>query len=92
MGHPDGPPVGPRPADYARLYTGQPRAEIEPYLPERQTTRRPAAPTPAPADAACEFYVRTADRFDDRSGDLYRLCFRGGRLISTDEYTGKDGR
>lgn len=80
------------PRDFARLYTGQPRAEIEPYLPERQTTRRPAVPTPAPPDAACEFYVQTADRFDDRSGDLYRLCFRGGRLLSTDEYTGRDGR
>ncbi|WP_405977109.1 histidine kinase [Streptomyces sp. NBC_00158] len=80
------------PADYARLYTGQPRAEVARYLPERQTTRRPAAPTPEPRDAVCEFYVQTGDPFDDRSGDVYRLCFRAGHLVSTDEYTGKDVR
>lgn len=80
------------PADYARLYAGQPRAEVARYLPERQTTRRPAAPTPEPRDAVCEFYVQTADPFDDRSGDVYRLCFRAGRLVSTDDYTGKDVR
>ncbi|MFF7504905.1 sensor histidine kinase [Streptomyces lavendulae] len=80
------------PQDYARLHVGQPRADMARYLPERQTTRRPAAPTPAPQDAACEFYVQTADPFDDRSGDIYRLCFRAGRLVSTDNYTGKDVR
>ncbi|MFJ9079518.1 sensor histidine kinase [Streptomyces sp. NPDC102278] len=77
------------PQDYARLRVGQPRADVAPYLPERQTTRRPAAPTPAPRDASCEFYVQTGDPFDDRSGDIYRLCFRDGRLVSTDNYTGK---
>lgn len=80
------------PQDYARLHVGRPRADMARYLPERQTTRRPAAPTPAPQDAACEFYVPTADPFDDRSGDIYRLCFRAGRLVSTDDYTGKDVR
>ncbi|WP_331738466.1 histidine kinase [Streptomyces sp. NBC_01276] len=77
------------PQDYALLHIGQPRADVAPYLPERQTTRRPAAPTPALQDAACEFYVQTGDPFDDRSGDIYRLCFRAGRLVSTDTYTGK---
>ncbi|MFD9367699.1 histidine kinase [Streptomyces sp. NPDC060020] len=77
------------PQDYAFLYVGQPRADVAPYLPERQTTRRPAAPTPAPQGAVCEFYVQTGDPFDDRSGDIYRLCFRADRLVSTDDYTGK---
>ncbi|WP_030714675.1 sensor histidine kinase [Streptomyces sp. NRRL F-2580] len=77
------------PRDYALLYVGQPRADVAPYLPERQTTRRPAAPAPAPQDAVCEFYVQTGDPFDDRSGDIYRLCFRADRLVSTDDYTGK---
>ncbi|MFF4427646.1 sensor histidine kinase [Streptomyces sp. NPDC001513] len=77
------------PRDYAHLYVGQPRADVAPYLPERQTTRRPAAPAPAPHDAVCEFYVQTGDPFDDRSGDIYRLCFRADRLVSTDDYTGK---
>ncbi|MEU6312595.1 histidine kinase [Streptomyces sp. NPDC047014] len=80
------------PHHYGLLRLGQPRAEVEPYLPERQTTRRPADPGPAAPDAACEFYVQTADPFDDRSGDIYRLCFRAGRLVSTDDYTGKGVR
>ncbi|MFF4447687.1 sensor histidine kinase [Streptomyces sp. NPDC001502] len=80
------------PQDHARLSVGQPRAEVAPYLPRRQTTRRPVAPTPAPDGAACEFYVQTADPFDDRSGDIHRLCFRAGRLVSTDTFTGREVR
>ncbi|WP_234319064.1 sensor histidine kinase [Streptomyces sp. NRRL S-237] len=80
------------PQDHARLGVGQTRAEVAPYLPPRQTTRRPAGPVPGPAGAACEYYVQTADPFDDRSGDIYRLCFRAGRLVSTDTFTGKKVR
>ncbi|MFI7353879.1 sensor histidine kinase [Streptomyces avidinii] len=80
------------PQDHARLRLGQPRDEVAPYLPQRQTTRLPAAATPEPSDAACEFYVQTADPFDDRSGDIYRLCFRAGRLVSTDTFTGREVR
>ncbi|MCX4721676.1 sensor histidine kinase [Streptomyces virginiae] len=80
------------PQDHARLGVGQTRAEVAPYLPPRQTNRRPAVPAPGPAGAACEYYVQTADPFDDRSGDIYRLCFRAGRLVSTDTFTGKEVR
>ncbi|MFD7916965.1 sensor histidine kinase [Streptomyces sp. NPDC059752] len=80
------------PRDHARLSLGQPRAEVAPYLPARQTTRRPVAPTSEPDGATCEFYVQTADPFDDRSGDIYRLCFRAGRLVSTDTFTGREVR
>ncbi|MFG2975544.1 sensor histidine kinase [Streptomyces sp. NPDC048331] len=80
------------PQDHVRLAVGQTRAEVAPYLPSRQTTRRPAVPVPGPAGAACEYYVQTADPFDDRSGDIYRLCFRAGRLVSTDTFTGKEVR
>ncbi|MBB4780706.1 hypothetical protein BJY27_001667 [Streptomyces rapamycinicus] len=34
----------------------------------------------------------TADPFDDRSGDVYRLCFRHGTLVSADAFTGKGVR
>ncbi|MGI5448347.1 sensor histidine kinase [Streptomyces sp. CA-243310] len=81
------------PQDYARLRPGQQfRAEVAPYLPERQTARRPADPAdrPRPPDSTCEFYVQTADPFDDRSGDLYRLCFRAGLLVSADAFTGRE--
>ncbi|MFB6557966.1 sensor histidine kinase [Streptomyces sp. NPDC056400] len=80
------------PQDHARLSVGQPRAEVAPYLPARQTTRRPVDPTFEPDGATCEFYVQTADPFDDRSGDIYRLCFRAGRLVSTDTFTGREVR
>jgi hypothetical protein len=30
----------------------------------------------------CEYYAMTANLFDDRSGDAYRLCFRADTLIS----------
>ncbi|MER5774433.1 histidine kinase [Streptomyces sp. NPDC002039] len=81
------------PHDYARLRPGQQsHAEVAPYLPERQTARRPAdaGDRPRPPGSTCEFYVQTADPFDDRSGDLYRLCFRAGLLVSTDAFTGKE--
>ncbi|WP_237291276.1 sensor histidine kinase [Streptomyces sp. Sge12] len=80
------------PQDHARMSLGQPRDEMAPYLPTRQTSRRPAVPAPEPPGAACEFYVQTADPFDDRSGDIYRLCFRAGRLVSIDTYTGSEVR
>ena len=35
----------------------------------------------------CEYYAMTADRFDGRSGDAYRLCFRDD-LVSLDALAG----
>lgn len=81
------------PGDYARLRVGQDRSEIEKVLPDRQTAARPTAAGPEEEDerqeqgVTCEFYAMTADRFDDRSGDAYRLCFRDGRLVSRDALT-----
>ncbi|WP_078622214.1 sensor histidine kinase [Streptomyces sp. NRRL S-244] len=75
--------------DFASLRVGQLREDIAPVLPDRQTTARPARPTPFPPGAACEHYVATADPFDDLSGDVYRLCFLDGRLASADHFTGR---
>ncbi|MEV6399102.1 histidine kinase [Streptomyces sp. NPDC051907] len=75
------------PGDYARLRIGQDRSAVEPLLPDRQTSRRPHSAEPAGDDLACEYYAMTADRFDDRSGDAYRLCFRNGTLVSLDALT-----
>ncbi|MFF5445740.1 sensor histidine kinase [Streptomyces sp. NPDC012888] len=80
------------PRDFAALRPGTSRAALAPVLPERQTTLRPARPRPVPPGAECAYYVQTADPFDDRSGDLFRLCFRDGLLLSTDTYSGKDVR
>lgn len=75
------------PRDYARLRVGQDRSDIQKVLPDRQSVERPTGAGPEERGATCEFYAMTADRFDDRSGDVYRLCFRDGRLVSRDALT-----
>lgn len=75
------------PRDYARLRVGQDRSDIRKVLPDRQSVERPAGAGPEERGVTCEFYAMTADRFDDRSGDAYRLCFRDGRLVSRDALT-----
>lgn len=70
------------PGDFARLRVGQDRAAVERLLPERETTQRPVAGEPEGQGITCTYYAMTADRFDDRSGDAYRLCFRAGLLMS----------
>ncbi|MFI0772156.1 sensor histidine kinase [Streptomyces sp. NPDC021218] len=80
------------PDDYARLRIGQDRDRIAEYLPGRQTGHRPTAAEPRGAGLVCEYYAMTADPFDDRSGDVYRLCFRHGTLVTADAFTGKGVR
>ncbi|MFE5393108.1 sensor histidine kinase [Streptomyces sp. NPDC056568] len=75
------------PRDYARLEVGQDRPEVERFLPERQTNDRPLTAEPTGDGTTCEYYAMTADRFDDRSGDAYQLCFRKGILVSLDTIT-----
>ncbi len=75
------------PGDYARLRVGQDRSAIERVLPDRQATDRPKAPEPKREGVTCEYYGMTADRFDDRSGDAYRICFKDGRIASLDALT-----
>ncbi|WSN44862.1 histidine kinase [Streptomyces sp. NBC_01334] len=75
------------PGDFARLRVGQDRSEAERFLPDRQTNHRPLTPEPTGDGTTCEYYAITADRFDDRSGDAYRLCFRDGILVSRDTLT-----
>ncbi|MFI6896405.1 sensor histidine kinase [Streptomyces sp. NPDC050256] len=70
------------PGDYARLRVGQERAAVTGLLPGRETTQRPVTGEPKGPGITCAYYAMTADRFDDRSGDAYRLCFRDGRLMS----------
>jgi signal transduction histidine kinase len=75
------------PRDYARLRVGQDRSEVERVLPDHQTIHRPPAAEPQGRGITCEYYAMTADRFDDRSGDAYRLCFQGNVLVSLDALT-----
>lgn len=75
------------PGDYARLRAGQDRASVARLLPARETTQRPVAGEPKGPGITCAYYAMTADRFDDRSGDAYRLCFRNGTLMSKEALT-----
>ncbi|MGW2177126.1 sensor histidine kinase [Streptomyces sp. NPDC001732] len=75
------------PGDYARLRVGQDREAVRRLLPDRETRQRPVAGEPKGKGITCAYYAMTADRFDDRSGDAYRLCFRGGRLLSKEALT-----
>lgn len=75
------------PGDYARLRIGQDRSEMERLLPRRQTNHRPLSAEPTVEGSTCEYYAMTADHFDDRSGDAYRLCFRDDVLVSRDTVT-----
>ncbi|PTA45033.1 sensor histidine kinase [Micromonospora sp. RP3T] len=75
------------PGDYTRLRIGQDRAEVERVLPRRQTRHRPLTTEPTGDGVRCEYYAMTADRFDDHSGDAYRLCFRDNVLVSRDPVT-----
>ncbi|WP_369203009.1 sensor histidine kinase [Streptomyces sp. PU-14G] len=70
--------------DFGRLRVGQQRERIAPLLPDTQTRHRPAHAPPPPQEPGtrCEYYAMTANPFDDRSGDVYRLCFRAGTLVS----------
>ncbi|MFF7649621.1 sensor histidine kinase [Streptomyces sp. NPDC007983] len=75
------------PGDFARLRVGQDRSEVERVLPGRQVAHHPSAAEPEGRGIRCEYYAMTADRFDDRSGDAYRLCFRGNVLVARDALT-----
>ncbi|MCP2260582.1 Signal transduction histidine kinase [Streptoalloteichus tenebrarius] len=73
-----------RPADFARLRVGQPRAEVEPVLPPRTRVDHPTLPEPArPEGAVCRYYGTREDLFDGQVR-LFRVCFRDDRLVAKD--------
>ncbi|WP_189108330.1 sensor histidine kinase [Streptomyces camponoticapitis] len=75
------------PGDYARLRVGLDRSAVDTFLPDRETNQRPPGAEKNERGTTCEYYAMTADRFDDRSGDVYRLCFRDDTLVSLDAFT-----
>ncbi|MGA6209286.1 sensor histidine kinase [Nocardia testacea] len=62
--------------NFDRLEVGAHRGEVAKFLPPRQLDA-PMGSRPVPG-TTCEYYAITANPFDDRSGDAYRLCFRSG--------------
>ncbi|MFD8528699.1 sensor histidine kinase [Streptosporangium canum] len=72
-------------ADFDRLRVGQDQAEVEAVLPARPRADAAGRPgPPVPAGAECLHYGKHRNPFAERRGDLYRLCFRDGRLVGKD--------
>ncbi|WP_433556760.1 sensor histidine kinase [Pseudonocardia xinjiangensis] len=74
-----------QPADYAGLMIGQDEPSVAPLLPAETRVDQPDGVPPTPAGSACRHYSTHPNPFDERGSDLYRLCFRDGRLVSKDE-------
>ncbi|NUO60696.1 MAG: sensor histidine kinase [Hamadaea sp.] len=73
--------------DYRSFQLGQPRADLE--LPAHEVDGRPDVPEPPiPAGAECEYYRVSNDLFGGPI-DVYRLCFRDGRLVGKDLVPGR---
>jgi signal transduction histidine kinase len=71
------------PADFQRLRIGESRAAMEEILPRRTMLGGTSADEPAiPAGATCRRYRSDADLL--RTGEFYRLCFAGDRLVAKD--------
>ncbi|MEU4804897.1 histidine kinase [Actinosynnema sp. NPDC023587] len=68
------------PADYQRLRVGAPESEVAAVLPPRTRVDDPGRTPPPPAGTTCRYYSTHRNPFDVRRLDLYRLCFRDGRL------------
>ena len=71
------------------LSIGMPTAQAQRELPDEEYTlisneERQRANEGAPPGSTCRFYALTADQLSDRSGDLARLCFSSGELVSID--------
>lgn len=69
------------PAEYAALRPGMPRASI--HLPRMDMIGAPVGyGPPPPAGASCHHYRSDGNPFG--VGNVYRLCFANGRLVSMD--------
>ena len=76
------------PTEFAGLRVGQDRAAVERMLPAVEMLDSPTRP--APPGTTCQYYESKASPF--ARYDVYRLCFSGGRLVSTDVIpAGTDG-
>lgn len=74
------------PSEFREMALGTSRDDLLDQLPERQIPERrdEAGPKP-PSGATCEYY-RSSAGFVPAAFDVYRLCFRGDRLIAKDVF------
>ncbi|MEU4424680.1 hypothetical protein AB0F81_29010, partial [Actinoplanes sp. NPDC024001] len=71
------------PERFRDLALGASRDEVAGLLPRRQVPERRETGPPPPAGSTCEYY-RSAAGFVPAPFDVYRLCFRDGRLVAKD--------
>jgi hypothetical protein len=69
------------PADFDELVPGTSRSALADVLPSRVRTDDPDTGVPDPPGTSCAHYGTHANPFDERRGDLFRLCFAGDRLV-----------
>ncbi|WP_232666396.1 sensor histidine kinase [Pseudonocardia sp. TRM90224] len=72
------------PADFARVTVGQSEASLAGVLPWRTRVDDPAGVPPGPPGSVCRHYSTHTNPFDPQRHELYRLCFRGGRVVSAE--------
>ncbi|MEJ3658670.1 histidine kinase [Actinomycetes bacterium KLBMP 9759] len=73
-----------RPADFAAITVGQSEASLAGVLPWRTRVDDPAGVPPGPPGSTCRHYSTHANPFDPQRHELYRLCFRDGRVASAE--------
>ncbi|MCI2421192.1 histidine kinase [Saccharopolyspora sp. K220] len=72
-------------AAFDRMQVGQSRSSIEPLLPMRtRIDDPPEGDPPRPPGTSCAYYSTHFNPFDQRRGDLHRLCFRQDTLVGKD--------
>src|SRR5690625_260438 len=78
------------PDEFATIEVGQPREEVEEFLPPVEMLEPPTdrLDPPAESDADCRYYESEVSFFDRR--DVYRICFADGVVASADVIPASD--
>ena len=78
------------PEEFATIDIGQPREEVEEFLPAVEMLEAPTdrLDPPAAPDADCRYYESEVSFFDRR--DVYRICFADGAVASADVIPASD--
>ena len=78
------------PEEFATIEVGQPREEVEEFLPAVEMLEPPTdrLDPPAAPDADCRYYESEVSFFDRR--DVYRICFADGAVASADVIPASD--
>lgn len=70
------------PAEFARVEVGMPQEHAEDLLPPVQMIEAPREVLAEPAGATCRYHEESVSLFARE--DVFRICFAGDRVVSTD--------